>query len=96
MDYTIKDMCQKLDLSVHTVRHYCDMGLVPNLRHDKYGNRIFDDHPLTGCRAPNFYGPAECLFRKSGIILSCARKESLLFRSGRKFSSGCGIRLWQS
>ena len=30
MDYTIKDACQKLNLTVHTVRHYCDTGLVPN------------------------------------------------------------------
>lgn len=43
MDYTIKDMCKKLNLTVHTVRHYCDMGLVPNLRHDKNGNRIFNE-----------------------------------------------------
>ena len=46
MDYTIKDVMKKLDMTVHTVRHYCDSGLVPNLRHDKNGNRIFDDESL--------------------------------------------------
>lgn len=55
MDYTIKDMCRKLDLTVHTVRHYCDMGLVPNLRrHDKNGNRIFDDESLNWLQAAKF------------------------------------------
>ncbi len=54
MDYTIKDMCQKLDMTVHTVRHYCDMGLVPNLRHDKNGNRIFDDESLNWLQAAKF------------------------------------------
>lgn len=54
MDYTIKDMCQKLGLTVHTVRHYCDMGLVPNLRHDKYGNRIFDDQSLNWLQGAKF------------------------------------------
>ena len=54
MDYTIKDMCQKLNLTVHTVRHYCDMGLVPNLRHDKNGNRIFDEESLHWLQAAKF------------------------------------------
>lgn len=54
MDYTIKDICRKLDLTVHTVRHYCDMGLVPNLRHDKNGNRIFDEESLNWLQAAKF------------------------------------------
>lgn len=47
-------MCQKLDLTVHTVRHYCDMGLVPNLRHDKNGNRIFDEESLHWLQTAKF------------------------------------------
>lgn len=54
MDYTIKDACKKLDLTVHTVRHYCDTGLVPNLRHDKNGNRIFDDESINWLQAAKF------------------------------------------
>lgn len=54
MDYTIKDACKKLDLTVHTVRHYCDTGLVPNLRHDKNGNRIFDDESMNWLQAAKF------------------------------------------
>ena len=54
MDYTIKDACKRLNLTVHTVRHYCDMGLVPNLRHDKNGNRIFDEESLNWLQAARF------------------------------------------
>ncbi len=63
MDYTIKDMCKKLNLTVHTVRHYCDMRLVPNLRHDKNGNRIFDEESLNWLQAAKF-------LRASGLSIS--------------------------
>ena len=42
----MKDATQKLGMTVHTIRHYCDMGLVPNLTKDAYGNRLFDDASL--------------------------------------------------
>ena len=50
MNYTIKHVCEELHLTVHTVRHYCDMGLVPNLTLDKnevmYGTREDECNPL--------------------------------------------------
>ncbi len=54
MNYTIKDAIKKLGLTVHTIRHYCDMGLVPNLRHDTHGNRIFDDQSMNWLQAASF------------------------------------------
>lgn len=54
MDYTIKHVCKELNLTVHAVRYYCDMGLVPNLRHDKNGNRIFDETSINWLRAVTF------------------------------------------
>lgn len=54
MDYKIKDVIKKLNLTVHTVRHYCDEGLVPNLRHDKHGNRIFDEESINWLKAACF------------------------------------------
>lgn len=54
MDYTIKKVCDELNLTVHTVRHYCDMGLVPNLRHDSRGNRIFDEQSINWLQAASF------------------------------------------
>ena len=54
MDYKIKDVMKKLNLTVYTVRHYCDMGLVPNLRYDIHGNRIFDEQSINWLKAASF------------------------------------------
>lgn len=63
MDYTIKYVCSQLNLTVHTVRHYCDMGLVPNLKIDKNGNRIFNEESLHWLQAAAF-------LRTSGLSIS--------------------------
>ena len=76
MDYTIKDMCQKLNLTVHTVRHYCDMGLVPNLRHDKNGNRIFDEESLNWLQGAKF-------LRASGLSIPEIRHYFSLCQMGK-------------
>ena len=54
MEYTIKDVCQKLNLTVYTVRHYCDQGLVPHLKRDCHGNRLFDEQSLNWLQAAVF------------------------------------------
>jgi DNA-binding transcriptional MerR regulator len=54
MDYTIKSVCKDLNMTVHTVRHYCNMGLVPNLCHDKNGNRIFDEESINWLKCVSF------------------------------------------
>lgn len=54
---------KKLDLTVHTIRHYCDMGLVPNLRHDINGNRIFDEESMNWLQVASF-------LRASGMTIS--------------------------
>lgn len=76
MDYTIKDMCRKLDLTVHTVRHYCDMGLVPNLRHDKNGNRIFNEESLNWLQGAKF-------LRASGLSIPEIRHYFALCQEGK-------------
>ena len=76
MDYTIKDMCQKLNLTVHTVRHYCDMGLVPNLRHDKNGNRIFDEESINWLQGAKF-------LRASGLSIPEIRHYFSLCQMGK-------------
>ena len=76
MDYTIKDMCQKLNLTVHTVRHYCDMGLVPNLRHDKNGNRVFDEESLNWLQGAKF-------LRASGLSIPEIRHYFILCQTGK-------------
>ena len=54
MNYTIKHVCTELGLTVHAVRYYCDMGLVPNLQHDEHGNRLFDAESINWLRAVGF------------------------------------------
>lgn len=76
MNYTIKDVCQKLDLTVHTVRHYCDMGLVPNLRHDKNGNRIFDEESMNWLQGAKF-------LRASGLSIPEIRHYFALCQKGK-------------
>lgn len=63
MEYTIKDVMKRLDMTVHTVRHYCDNGLVPNLKHDKNGNRIFDEESINWLTCTKF-------LRDSGLSIS--------------------------
>lgn len=77
MDYTIKDMCKQLDLTVHTVRHYCDMGLVPNLRLDKHGNRIFDEESMNWLKAAKF-------LRASGLSIPEVREYFELCQDGER------------
>lgn len=42
--YTVKEISKLLNMSEHTVRYYTDMGLVPTIKRDKNGNRIFDEN----------------------------------------------------
>lgn len=76
MDYTIKDVCNKLDLTVHTVRHYCDSGLVPNLRHDKNGNSIFDEESINWLQGAKF-------LRASGLSIPEIRHFFSLCQMGK-------------
>ncbi len=75
MNYTIKDVCKKLDLTVYTVRHYCDMGLVPNLSHDKNGNRVFDEESVNWLQAAKF-------LRASGLSIPKIRHYFTLCQQG--------------
>jgi len=76
MDYTIKNVCEKLNLTIHTVRHYCDMGLVPNLRHDNNGNRIFNEESLNWLQAAKF-------LRASGLSIPDIRHYFELCQKGK-------------
>lgn len=41
-------------MTAHAVCYYCDRGLVPNLRHDAHGNRLFDEESINWLRAVGF------------------------------------------
>lgn len=60
--YTIKQVCEKLNMTPHAVRHYTDMGLTPSLQRDKNGNRLFDDEAINWLLATRF-------LRESGMSI---------------------------
>lgn len=75
MEYTIQAVCRELGLTVHTVRYYCDKGLVPGLRRDKHGNRLFDERSVNWLRAA-------MLLRSSGLSIAEIRHYFALCQKG--------------
>lgn len=41
--YTVKEVAELLDVSVHTVRYYDDKGLIPGTKRNAVNQRLFDD-----------------------------------------------------
>jgi DNA-binding transcriptional MerR regulator len=41
--WTIKDVAKRVGLSAHTIRYYEQEGLLPSLKRDQHGNRIFEE-----------------------------------------------------
>lgn len=52
--YTMKQACEMLQLSEHTVRYYTDQGLVPQLKRDGNNRRIFDEESLDWLRGTKY------------------------------------------
>ena len=44
--YTMKNVCDKLNITNETLRFYCNDGLVPNVKRDQHNYRVFDDRDL--------------------------------------------------
>ena len=44
--YTMKQTCEKTNLSYETLKFYCNQGLVPNVKRDSNNRRIFDDRDV--------------------------------------------------
>lgn len=44
--YSMKETCEKLDISYETLKYYCNEGLVPNVKRDERNYRIFDDNNI--------------------------------------------------
>lgn len=41
--YTMKETCEKVNMSYETLKFYCNEGLVPNVKRNKNNYRIFSD-----------------------------------------------------
>jgi DNA-binding transcriptional MerR regulator len=44
--WTIKDVAERVGLSAHTIRYYEQEGLLPSLKRDQHGNRIFEERDI--------------------------------------------------
>ncbi len=44
--YTMKQVCDKTSLSYDTLKFYCNVGLVPNVKRNQRNHRVFDDHDI--------------------------------------------------
>jgi len=41
--YSMKQTCEKVNMSYQTLKFYCNEGLIPNVKRDKNNYRVFDD-----------------------------------------------------
>lgn len=69
--YTLKDVCSLLNLTEHTVRYYCDEGLVPSLERDKNNRRLFNEESIEWLRGIKY-------LRDLGMSIDAIKKYELL------------------
>lgn len=46
MPYTVAEVAEMLNISPHTIRYYDDQGLLPFLKRDEHGRRMFTDYDV--------------------------------------------------
>ncbi|SFM08922.1 DNA-binding transcriptional regulator, MerR family [Paenibacillus sp. 1_12] len=65
--FTIKEASEKLNCPAHTIRFYDKEGLLPNIRRDDKGNRLFDKKDLDWIRLMT-------CFRATGMSIAGIRE----------------------
>ncbi|WP_240644507.1 MerR family transcriptional regulator [Paenibacillus paeoniae] len=65
--FTIKEASEKLNCPAHTIRYYDKEGLLPNIRRDNKGNRLFDKRDLDWIRLMT-------CFRATGMSIAGIRE----------------------
>ena len=61
--YSMKQVCEKTNLSYDTLKYYCNEGLIPNVKRDKNNYRVFDDNDV------NWINSLSCL-KNCGMSIS--------------------------
>lgn len=74
--YNMKDVCDKTSLSYETLRYYCNLGLVPNVKRDKNNYRLFDDRDVA------WINGLQCL-RKCGLSIKELQDYMELAKKGK-------------
>lgn len=44
--HSMKEACMQTGLSYETLKYYCNIGLVPNIKRSSNNRRVFDDHDI--------------------------------------------------
>ncbi len=65
--FTVKQVAKKLNLSEHTIRFYCDKGLIPAVQRDRNNNRIFTQESINWLTGVKY-------LRDSGMSLESIKK----------------------
>ena len=75
MQLNVREAAKKVGMSPHTVRYYTNMNLVPSLKYDEHGNRLFDGSDLNWLQCARF-------LRESGMPISQVRHYFSLCQQG--------------
>lgn len=73
--YTVKEAAERLGLNPHTVRYYANMDLVPTLKRDHTGKRLFDEDGIA-------YLQGIVFLRNCGMPIDAIRKYFDLVQRG--------------
>jgi DNA-binding transcriptional MerR regulator len=75
MEYSIKTMSQKVGLTEYTLRYYEKEGLLPLIKRDENGNRIFNDQDLE-------WITLICCLRETGMPIADIKRYVVLCKGG--------------
>ncbi|MBO7746767.1 MerR family transcriptional regulator [Paenibacillus sp. MWE-103] len=67
MQFTIKEASERLGIPPHTIRFYEKEGLLPHIRRNESGNRVFDDEDLDWIKLM-------ACFRITGMTISSLKR----------------------
>ena len=74
--YNMKEVCDKTNLNYETLRYYCNLGLVTNVKRDKNNYRLFDDRDVA------WIDGLQCL-RKCGFSIKELQEYMELAKQGK-------------
>lgn len=75
--YSMKQVCEMLDMPYETLKFYCKQGLVPNVKRDKNNYRVFDERNIEWLKG------LQCL-RKCGMSIKDMKQYMNLCLEGKK------------
>ena len=77
MNFTIKQTAENTGLSIHTLRYYEKEGLMPQIKRDENGNRIYSPDDI------KWVYMIRCL-RDTGMKIQSIKKYVSLFKQGKQ------------